>query len=58
MTHFYREWLEGNSKSIAVRSAMLAIRAEYPNPFHWAPFLVNRKSLTVVRFSELFSFFL
>jgi len=40
MTRFYREWLKGNSKSVAVRSAMLAIRAEYPNPFHWAPFLL------------------
>jgi tetratricopeptide (TPR) repeat protein len=40
MTRFYREWLEGNSKSIAIRSAMVAIRAEYPNPFHWAPFLL------------------
>jgi len=40
MVHFYREWQEGNPKSIALRSAMLAIRNEYPNPFHWAPFLL------------------
>ena len=40
MAHFYREWQEGNPKSIALRSAMLAIRNEYPNPFHWAPFLL------------------
>src|SRR5262245_6530250 len=40
MAHFYREWQEGNPKSIALRSAMLAIRNKYPNPFHWAPFLL------------------
>src|SRR5262249_40078487 len=40
MAHFYRKWQGGDSKSTAIRSAMLAIRDKYPNPFHWAPFLL------------------
>jgi len=40
MLRFYREWQLGASKSVALRSAMLDIRNSYPNPFHWAPFLL------------------
>ena len=40
MVRFYQEWQQGSSKSTALRSAMLAVREEYPNPFFWAPFLL------------------
>jgi len=40
MAGFYREWREGAPKSIALRTAMLTTRNEYPNPFYWAPFLL------------------
>ena len=40
MARFYDEWQHGSPKSVALRSAMLATRDEYPNPFHWAPFLL------------------
>ncbi|HYR88367.1 MAG TPA: CHAT domain-containing protein [Terriglobia bacterium] len=40
MVHFYREWQKGVAKSIAFRSAMLAVRKEHPHPFYWAPFLL------------------
>ena len=40
MAHFYREWQAGTGKSTAFRSAVLAIRDTYPNPFYWAPFLL------------------
>jgi CHAT domain-containing protein/tetratricopeptide (TPR) repeat protein len=40
MSHFYDEWQQGAPKSVAFRSAMLATREKYPNPFFWAPFLL------------------
>ena len=40
MVHFYQEWQKGVAKSIAFRSAMLAVRHEHPHPFYWAPFLL------------------
>src|SRR2546422_1519478 len=40
MVHFYREWQKGVAKSTALRSAMLAVRAEHIHPFYWAPFLL------------------
>jgi CHAT domain-containing protein len=40
MANFYREWQQGASKSVALRSAMLTLRNDYPNPFFWAPFLL------------------
>jgi CHAT domain-containing protein len=40
MTHFYREWQKGASKSSALRSAMLLVRDLYAHPFYWAPFLL------------------
>jgi CHAT domain-containing protein len=40
MARFYREWQKGATKSTALRSAMLAVRQEHPNPFYWAPFLL------------------
>src|SRR6202035_3289223 len=35
MVRFYQEWQQGTSKSTALRSAMRAVREEYPNPFFW-----------------------
>jgi CHAT domain-containing protein len=40
MTDFYRKWREGTDKSTALRSAMLSVRQQFPNPFYWAPFLL------------------
>jgi CHAT domain-containing protein/tetratricopeptide (TPR) repeat protein len=40
METFYQEWGQNTSKSTALRSAMLAVRKWYPNPFYWAPFLL------------------
>jgi CHAT domain-containing protein len=40
MSRFYSEWQKGTAKSAALRQAMLAVRNDYPNPFHWAPFLL------------------
>lgn len=40
MVRFYDEWRQGSEKSAALRTAMLAVRAENPNPFYWAPFLL------------------
>ena len=43
MSHFYGEWEQGASKSVAYRAAMLALRDQYPNPFCWGPFLLVGK---------------
>jgi CHAT domain-containing protein/tetratricopeptide (TPR) repeat protein len=43
MSIFYREWLEGNSKAQALRSAATAIRSSKPHPFFWAPFYLVGK---------------
>jgi len=40
MAMFYEEWHQGATKSVALRRAMLRVRDSYPNPFHWAPFLI------------------
>lgn len=40
MARFYHGWLEGASKSKALRAAMLSVREQFPNPFYWAPFLL------------------
>ena len=40
MARFYQEWQQGAGKSGALRSAMLAIKDEHPNPFYWAPFFL------------------
>ncbi len=40
MVRFYQEWQQTASKSGALRSAMLAIKDEHPNPFYWAPFFL------------------
>jgi tetratricopeptide (TPR) repeat protein len=37
---FYCEWQQGHTKAAAFRSAMLSTRAQYPNPFDWAPFVL------------------
>jgi len=43
MSRFYLEWRKGASKSKAFRTAMVGLREEYANPFHWAPFLLVGK---------------
>jgi CHAT domain-containing protein len=43
MTQFYKEWQSGASKPQALQKAMQTVRAEYPNPFYWAPFILVGK---------------
>ncbi len=38
MVAFYRNWKEGQSKHDAFRNAVAAVRAAYPDPYHWAAF--------------------
>ncbi len=40
MTAFYRALAESRTKSAALRFAMREVRAEYPHPFYWAPFVL------------------
>ncbi|MFZ6007693.1 MAG: CHAT domain-containing protein [Nitrospirota bacterium] len=41
MTAFYRYLKEGRSRAEALRLARNAIKAKYPNPFYWAPFILH-----------------
>jgi CHAT domain-containing protein len=43
MTEFYKQWQGGSSKTKSLQSAMQAVRASYPNPFFWAPFILVGK---------------
>jgi CHAT domain-containing protein len=40
MTAFYRALAESRTKSAALRIAMREVRAEFPHPFYWAPFVL------------------
>lgn len=40
MTEFYRNWLDTGDRHTAYRDAMAAVRAQYPSPFYWAPFIL------------------
>ena len=43
MIAFYSGLQQGRSKSLALQSAMLELRAKYPHPYYWAPFLLIGK---------------
>jgi CHAT domain-containing protein len=38
---FYSEWLSGKSQRESLRIAQSAVRANYPHPFYWAPFVIT-----------------
>jgi CHAT domain-containing protein len=40
MTAFYPSIAAGRGRAEALRTAMLRVREAYPNPYHWAPFLL------------------
>lgn len=43
MQLFYRHLRQGSDKAKAARQAMMEIRAAYPHPFYWAPFVLVGK---------------
>jgi len=44
MTRLYSRLATGSAPVMALRDTMLDLRAEYPHPYHWAPFVVTGKS--------------
>ena len=44
MARLYQRLAAGSAPVMALRDTMLDLRAEYPHPFHWAPFVVTGKS--------------
>lgn len=43
MVAFYSALQKGRSRPLALQAAMLELRAKYPHPYHWAPFLLIGK---------------
>jgi CHAT domain-containing protein len=41
MEKFYTYWRSGKGKAEALRQAQMDVRAEYPNPYYWAGFVLN-----------------
>ena len=44
MTLLYQRLAAGAAPVTALRDTMLDLRAEYPHPYYWAPFVVTGKS--------------
>ncbi|MGH9817075.1 MAG: CHAT domain-containing protein [Candidatus Acidiferrales bacterium] len=44
MRLFYGRLRDSGDKAGAVRDAMLELRAKYPHPYYWAPFLLIGKA--------------
>src|SRR5262249_50082711 len=44
MKSFYSRLKQCHDKALALRSAMLELRREYPHPYYWAPFLLVGKA--------------
>jgi CHAT domain-containing protein len=40
MTELYAQLRQSGRPATALRAAQLAIRAEHPHPYYWAPFVV------------------
>ncbi|MCS6805457.1 MAG: CHAT domain-containing protein, partial [Blastocatellia bacterium] len=40
MEEFYSGLRQGQSKRAALRQAQLALKQQYPHPYHWAPFVL------------------
>jgi CHAT domain-containing protein len=40
MTNFYRQYIAHGDKGRALQQAMAAVRAQYPEPQHWAGFVL------------------
>jgi CHAT domain-containing protein len=36
--YFYEQWLSGQPKTAALKTAVQRLRKDFPHPFHWAPF--------------------
>ena len=40
MTEFYRAWTSGMTKTAALKSAQSKVKSKYPDPRHWAAFIL------------------
>jgi CHAT domain-containing protein len=43
MAAFYKRFQQGEDKAAALRNAMLEVRAKYPHPYEWGPFVLMGK---------------
>jgi CHAT domain-containing protein len=44
MRRFYQDLQRGLSKARALRDAMVEVKAAFPHPYYWAPFVLMGKS--------------
>ena len=44
MRRFYKGLQDGLTKSRALREAILEVKASFPHPYYWAPFILLGKS--------------
>jgi CHAT domain-containing protein len=40
VTNFYSHWLDGRSKTEALREAQLSLLKEYEHPYYWSPLIL------------------
>jgi CHAT domain-containing protein len=41
MRHWYEQLQQQNGRAVSLRSAQLALKANHPHPYYWAPFVLN-----------------
>jgi CHAT domain-containing protein len=44
MRHFYKDLQRGLSKARALQEAVLKVKAVFPHPYYWAPFILMGRS--------------
>jgi CHAT domain-containing protein len=44
MRGFYQALQQGASKGRALQEAMIAVKAKFPHPYYWAPFILMGRS--------------
>ena len=53
MDHFYAALAAGHGAAVALRLAQLAVKARFPHPYYWAPFvLLGERSTALAAYAN------